>query len=307
MELTKFHTRNITGSLYESRRIILSRFCHFLTLSLFFLPLSFSITKYTLSRFSLPDEPYTLVYIEDHSNHQKHVTYYLFYTLLIHVLALCAIGTITYSTHHAFFGKPVKILDALKSLTFSFFRLASTIIAAYILVVMITLSVILFVATVIMLVHNLGFVDIDYYYVYFPAIMGVILLVVIICFPVNWSLAFAVVVVESKWGFAPLIRSSYLAKGMRSVSRLVRLYFVVFVGLMVMICSANVMALTMIGSIVITMFLLWIIAANTVLYNYCKALHGELELEAVEGFGHDYMNLPSDLVKVPHIVSVVTA
>ncbi|KAJ0861936.1 hypothetical protein HanPSC8_Chr12g0512391 [Helianthus annuus] len=178
---------------------------------------------------------------------------------------------------------------------------------------MISLSVILFVATVIMLVHNLGFVDIDYYYVYFPAIMGVILLVVIICFPVNWSLAFAVVVVESKWGFAPLIRSSYLAKGMRSVSRLVRLYFVVFVvfvvfvGLMVMICSANVMALTMIGSIVITMFLLWIIAANTVLYNYCKALHGELELEAVEGFGHDYMNLPSDLVKVPHIVSVVTA
>ncbi|KAJ0674276.1 hypothetical protein HanLR1_Chr12g0438191 [Helianthus annuus] len=306
MEITKFHTRYITGALYESRRIILSRFGHFLTLSLFFLPLSFSITKYTLSRFSLPDEPYTLVYIEDHSNHQKHVTYYLFYTLLIHVLALCAIGTITYSTHHAFFGKPVKILDALKSLTFSIFRLASTIIAAYILVVTISLSVILFVATVIMLVHNLGF-DIDYYSVYFPAIMGVILLVVIICFPVNWSLAFAVVVVESKWGFAPLIRSSYLAKGMRSVSRLVRLYFVVFVGLMVMIFSANVMALTMIGSIVITMFLLWIIAANTVLYNYCKALHGELELEAVEGFGHDYMNLPSDVVKVPHVASVVIA
>ncbi|KAM0020061.1 hypothetical protein Hdeb2414_s0025g00662941 [Helianthus debilis subsp. tardiflorus] len=307
MEITKSHTRNITRALYESRRIILSRFGHFITLSLFFLPLSFSITKYTLSRFSLPDEPYTLVYIEDHSNHQKQVTCYLLYTLLIHVLALCAIGTITYSTHHAFFGKPVKILDAIKSLTFSFFRLASTIIAAYILVVMISLSVILFVATVIMLVHNLGFVDIDYYSVYFPAIMGVILLVVIICFPVNWSLAFAVVVVESIWGFAPLIRSSYLAKGMRSVSRLVRLYFVVFVGLMVMICSANVMALTMIGSIVITMFLLWIIAANTVLYNYCKALHGELELEAVEGFGHDYMNLPSDVVKVPHVVSVVTA
>ncbi|XP_076896320.1 uncharacterized protein LOC143549270 [Bidens hawaiensis] len=124
--------------------------------------------------------------------------------------------------------------------------------------------------------------------------MGLILIAIVLYLYVEWSLAFVVVVVESKWGFAALMRSSYLVKGMRSVSLLVMLYFGVCGVLIVWICSTNMhtIVITMLGSFFLMMFLLRITAANTVLYNYCKALHGELELEVGEGFVHEYMNIP---------------
>lgn len=42
-------------------------------------------------------------------------------------------------------------------------------------------------------------------------------------------------------------------------------------------------------------FLLQITTANTVVYNYCKELHGELVTGSAEGFAHKYINtLASD-------------
>ena len=45
-------------------------------------------------------------------------------------------------------------------------------------------------------------------------------------------------------------------------------------------------------------------ATNTVLYMYCKAIHGELAMEIAEEFAKEYVSLPFDDGKVPHLVSV---
>ncbi|KAI3772512.1 hypothetical protein L6452_03698 [Arctium lappa] len=64
-----------------------------------------------------------------------------------------------------------------------------------------------------MLAQNLGFVIVidhnSIHFMWFSAVIGATLLAILIYFQVNWSLAFVIVVAESKWGFAPLMRSSY--------------------------------------------------------------------------------------------------
>ncbi|KAF5777108.1 hypothetical protein HanXRQr2_Chr12g0531791 [Helianthus annuus] len=208
MELAQVHTLNLRGVLSVSKRIILARYWHFISLSLiFFLPLSFYLII----------SP-TLIHLPKHPFTYDHLIAYLVYTLIVYVLALCAIGTITYSTHHAFFGEPVSFLDSLKSLTFSFFPLASTAVLAHVLILVTSLNFLMFVGSVLMFMNNLGIVLTDYnsvYFMWFSAIMGAILITIVIYFYVEWSLAFVVVVVESRWGFAALMRSSYLVKGMR--------------------------------------------------------------------------------------------
>lgn len=171
-----------------------------------------------------------------------------------------------------------------------------------------------------MLVQTIGFV-IDYssiYFMIFSIVVCVTLYVMLMYFYVNWSLALVVVVVESKWGYAPLKRSAYLVKGMRSVSLFVMLYFGICGAVFVWLYSYNYekmssswtffVVFTMLSLFFMMMVLLSITAANTVLYNYCKALHGELVIENDEGFNyHEYAILPSYLEKVPHGVTFVAA
>ncbi|KAJ0096186.1 hypothetical protein Patl1_16769 [Pistacia atlantica] len=49
---------------------------------------------------------------------------------------------------------------------------------------------------------------------------------------------------------------------------------------------------------------LYNIAANTVLYMYCKAIHGELAMEVAKEFSKEYVSLPFDNGKVSHLVSI---
>lgn len=60
-------------------------------------------------------------------------------------------------------------------------------------------------------------------------------------------------------------------------------------------------------STVLTLLMLYHAAANTVLYMYCKAVHGELASEIADEFAWLYVSLPFDDGKVPHVVSVVHA
>jgi len=60
-------------------------------------------------------------------------------------------------------------------------------------------------------------------------------------------------------------------------------------------------------SAVMTVLMLYNTAANTVLYMYCKAVNGELVEEIAEEFAWQYVSLPFDDGKVPHVVSVVHA
>ncbi|CAH1431568.1 unnamed protein product [Lactuca virosa] len=317
---TPVRTLDLDGVLSESKRIFRANYSHFLALSFLFLPLSFSlIINPTLS---LSSNFFTSDHFRKFSpNHQKPVVSNLLYILIVYVVTLCAIATITYSTYHSFSGKPIKFFAALKSLTISFFPLVSTAYVALSLLFLISLTFLLFVGVFVMLGQNLGFVLIDYnsiHFTWFSAVVGATLIVLVLYFHMNWSLAFVVVVAESKWGFAPLIRSWYLVKGMRSVSLWLLLYFGVFLGCTVWVNSNVLHAMSsqtyallpmILGSSMLMWFLLWSTAANTVLYMYCKTFHGELAIKMADGLAHNYINLPFDDEKAPHahVVTVVAA
>lgn len=136
---------------------------------------------------------------------------------------------------------------------------------------------------------------------------------------VNWVLAPVIVVVEASWALEPLRRSAYLVKGMRRVVACLLIYF----GFMLwgplyafanwtsmdygdsFWGSMNFVTQIVVGSGIWTMVLLHGLAANTVLYMNCKALHGELAGEIAEEFAQEYVTLPYDEEKGPHLVSVV--
>ncbi|KAL4574258.1 hypothetical protein LXL04_021086 [Taraxacum kok-saghyz] len=316
MEITPAHTLNLSGIISTSKAIVKTNYSHFLALSLFFLPLSISLIIAPTLRLS--DHFFTVdLFHKFPPNHHKDAISHLVYILLIYVSTLSAIATISYSTYHGFAGKQVNFLTALKSLTFSILPIITTAIVAHTLLFLISLSFLLFVGVILTLAQSLGFA-IDHnsiYFIPFSALVGAMLIAIVVYFHLNWSLAFVVVVAESKWGLTPLIRSSYLVKGMRSVSLLLLLYFGIFSGILVWLYADTVyrqalsghsyVLFTMLGSFFLMLFFLRSTAASTVLYMYCKAMHGELELEIAEGFSHDYINLPSDVEKVPQIVPVV--
>ncbi|PWA40881.1 hypothetical protein CTI12_AA556840 [Artemisia annua] len=304
MKLTAVHILNLTGVLTESRRIIKANYTHFVTLSLLFLPLSFPLITCPIPQLS---------------NHlsttdKKTIIYQIIYILIAYTFTLCAIATITYTTHHGFLGKPVSFFASLKSLTFTFFPILSTAVVASTVIFLNLLSFLMLVGSVLMLVQNIGLV-IDYNSVYIMLFIGVTLIMIMIYFHVNWSLALVVVVVESKWGFGALMRSSYLMQGMRSASLLLLLYFGTFSALFMWVLRGSLHELsirafvffTILGSSFMIWFLLHSTAANTVLYNYCKALHGESAIEiADQGSDHEYANLSPGDEKVSHAVTVVT-
>lgn len=173
-------------------------------------------------------------------------------------------------------------------------------------------------------VQLLGF-EIVYSSPYFVAFSGVVFLVMVILLvylQVNWTLACVVVVVESSWGLQALRRSASLIKGMRKLALSLLLFFGVFSGILVWAGAVSAVgsdgdasddgwkSWAFVVQIVVTSTFLMLIllhnaAANTVLYMYCKAMHGELAVEIAEEFSREYVSLPFDDGKVPHVVSVV--
>lgn len=150
--------------------------------------------------------------------------------------------------------------------------------------------------------------------------VGLALMGVSVYLQVNWTLVGVVVVVESNWGFQALRRSAGLIQGMRGVGLSLCLFFGFFVGVLAWCSSFSAMGFDGDGAdgwkswqfvvqIVVTstflmLVLLYDVAAKTVLYMYCKAVNGELAMEIVEEFARDYVCLPFDDEKVPHVVSV---
>ncbi|XP_071693624.1 uncharacterized protein [Rutidosis leptorrhynchoides] len=320
---TSAHTLNLIGVLSESKRIINAHSRHFLALSVvFLLPLSFSLIIFPALHLSLTkyDVVSTQFLVINQPNVHQTLTLSLIYTLFVYIFLISAIATITYSTYHGFYGRPVKFFPAMKSLIFSFFSLVSTTIAAQLLLFLISLSFLLVFTVLLKLGQNLGFV-IDFSSIYFIVIcvmLSTLLGLLLMYFIVNWSLVYVIVVAESKWGFEPLWRSSYLVKGMKSVSLSLLLLFGVLIGFSIWLNSNYVLHFhavdgwrswpfvlqLVVGTSMLTFFLLHSTAANTVLYMYCKALHGELAIEIAEEFAREYVSLPFDDEKVPHVVAV---
>ncbi|KAL7590678.1 hypothetical protein Lser_V15G37413 [Lactuca serriola] len=313
MEMTPVNTVNLCGVLSESQRILKSNYWHFFALALFFLPLSISIVFTPTVNPHLSGHFTTDLSHKLPTNYQNIIIFQLLYIIIVYLLALCAIGTISYSTYNVLIGKPVNYFAALKSLIFNFFPLVSTAIVAQILLFLISLAFLLSVGAIVMLGKSLGFVyDFNWTsFMWVSIALGAMLIGILIYFQMNWCLALTVVVAESKWGFAALRRSWCLVKGMRSVSLSLLLYYLIGNGLLAWVSSKpvydhhNSVFITMLGSFFLMMCLLASTVANAVLYMHCKSFHGEFALEVAEGF--DYINLPVDDEKVIHVVTVVEA
>ncbi|CAO2829533.1 unnamed protein product [Amaranthus hypochondriacus] len=323
----------------ESKRIINAHSRHFLALSvLFLLPLSFSLAVFptllrtftspapnhivSLLRFSNSEKPPIILHPSLLLPHHKTLIFSLFFFSFILFFFLLAVSSITSSVFHGFYGRPVKLFSAVSSVFRSFFPLLITFITAQI--------VIFVIFSLFGVFSYVGFKGIqlivgDFTYnsphFYGISSFGAVLLgLTLVYVGVNWILVNVIVVVESKWGFESLNRSKDLIRGMKWVALSLIVFFGFFltVLLWISIISGSDPAVTMDGlntwlfvvqivatSAVFTLLLLHGIAASTVLYMYCRALHGELAGEIAHEFASEYLSLPFDDKKVPHVVCYV--
>ncbi|GMH26170.1 hypothetical protein Nepgr_028013 [Nepenthes gracilis] len=318
----------------ESKRIINSHARHFLVLSvLFLLPLSFSLAVFpTLLTTLSSNHPNRIEthfrstsFPKSHDHHKistKFLTLCLLFPVFTLVLCLSAVGSITYSVFHGFYGGPVKLIAAIKSLSSSFIPLLVTMIAAQLIVFVVVGLFGLFWYLGIKGIDLIG-VQISYdspYCVAFSLTVALVLGFVLMYLNVNWALVGVIVVLESKWAFKAMARSSSLIRGMRKVRLTLVMFFWVSAVLllwMLMVSGKDsdvvdaewkswAFIVQIVGtSAILTLLLLHNTAANTVLYMYCKALHGELVGEIAEEFATAYASLSFDDDKTPPPVSVV--
>ncbi|CAI9785260.1 unnamed protein product [Fraxinus pennsylvanica] len=288
---TVCHSPNFWGILSETKRIIRANSSNYLALSiLFLLPLSFAFVLYPfIFSYSAPDPT-----IPSPQKSNLVIALYVFFMFLFSIFAT---GSITYSTVHGFYGRPVNYLSSIKSILFSFFPLLATFIAY---------QIVLFI--IFYFIWLVGVVVYQYYEgvksnysLAFVVCMTILILVVTFYLQVEWSLAYVVVVVESKWGFESFKKSSHLIKGMKWITISLILYYAIVVGLLAStayfggINGGSGFIIQTLFAIFMTAQMLHCITAYTVLYMYCKVLHGEMAFEiAEESAAADYISLPID-------------
>ncbi|KAJ9541281.1 hypothetical protein OSB04_027787 [Centaurea solstitialis] len=229
-------------------------------------------------------------------HHHKSPILHLLYLLTFYILSLSAIATITYSTYTAFQGKPIKLSASVKTLAASFFPILSTAIVIHLLQLCISLAFLVLVGSIVAVPRNLGlgFVIIDYKN------------------SIELTSWFHVVVsrrdregaardsglfpgelvpgLSDRCGRVEMGVCRVEAKlGMRSVSLSLLLNFGGYGFLMVFVytkCESAdgtydlfnwwTLVMTTTYTYCLMTFMLLITVGNTVLYMYCKALHGEL-------------------------------
>ncbi|CAN6859285.1 unnamed protein product [Brassica oleracea] len=304
-------TVNLWVVLTESKRIINAHSRHFLALSvLFLLPLCFFVTVYpSVSRLIIDQSSasHNSVSLLRGSLHDGDVDVdgktvlllLIAYIVVVTVFNLLAIGSIAYSVYQGFYGRPVKLISAVRSSFTSFLPLLATLISSNFIV----LAVFLILGFAAFLLARL--IGLDYASPDLSTVVILISLAIVVKLYVNWILAWAIVVVESSWGLTPLKRSKSLIKGMESVSlSMILLYAVAqscFVWISTVAASAHMddgklwtkaffVFQIVVTSAVLTVLMLYYVAATTVMYMYCKAVHGELAWE----FAREYVSLPFD-------------
>ncbi|CAK9142362.1 unnamed protein product [Ilex paraguariensis] len=282
---TPSETINFCGLLSETNRIRRTNSLLFFALSgLFLFPLSLSTLIYPTLQSSLSQYDAVNTQILHH-NPTETLILYLLYTLFVTLLSLCATSTITYTAFHGFYGTPVKFKSAIKSLVYSVPPLVITMVVSQIIVALIGMIFGILVALLYTGSQFFGF-EIDYnsnYFIGLCIFLAILLGLIVIWLQVNWALASVIVVVESKWGIEPLRRSTHLMKGMKGLWLSILLLYGFPIGFFSWANSTPV-----------------ILVANTVLYMYCKAFHGELALQSGDEFAPEYTSVPIDDDKVAH-------
>ncbi|KAJ9554434.1 hypothetical protein OSB04_018479 [Centaurea solstitialis] len=281
LETPPAHSLSFTSVISESKRIVRANYDHFSALSYLFFPLAFTIL---VTPAVLISGGHLSGYLSTAANY--HLTFLTLYVLTLYILSLSAIATTTYSTYIVFQGdQPINFSASVKTLATSFFQILSTSIVIHLLLFCIPLAFFLmfFVGSIVVVAKNLE-LGLGFVLVFDYAMIGVILLAILVFFQVIWSLAFPIIVAESKWGFAPLIRSWYLVKGARSVSLSLLLFYGVW-GFLIVLVYTNVELdnglshlhtwstelIRILGSICLMMFMLMSTVGNTVLIDvHCE-------------------------------------
>ncbi|VYS57053.1 unnamed protein product [Arabidopsis thaliana] len=330
---------NLWIILSESKRIINAHSRHFLALSvLFLLPLCFSITVYPSVFLLITDQSsasHNTVSLlrgglhnnsDDDIDTKTTVLLVIGYIVVITVFNLLAIGSIAYSVFQGFYGRPVKLNSAVKSSFASFLPLLATLTSSNLIVLGGFLIPGILAFVLVKLIETIPGVEFDYassYFQGFVTLVTIISIAIAVKLYVNWILAWVVVVVESAWGITPLKRSKRLVKGMKCASLSIIFFFASTESILVWISTlaayaqlndnenggkswtdAFFVVQIVITSAFLTLLTLYNLAATTVMYMYCKAVHGELVWEIAEEFAREYVSLPFDDGKVPHLVSV---
>ncbi|CAK9142365.1 unnamed protein product [Ilex paraguariensis] len=246
----------------------------------------------------------------------------LLFTFFVIFFSVCAIATITYSTFHGFYGRPVRFVPTIRSISSSFLPLASTMMISQAIIALICTIFGLVVVLLYQGLQVLG-VEIDYKsncFIWICIFVAILLGSTLIWLQLNWILASVIAVVESKWGIEPLRRSTQLTKGMRGTSLQIVLSGVFILAMIWEIYSPAMMMyrsrgfwswgffmLTFLPNSSIVVLMLWTVAESTVMYIYCKALNGESAIEMAKEFTGGYVSLPfNDDEKVHQVVQVQT-
>ncbi|KAF1001586.1 uncharacterized protein LOC141704494 [Apium graveolens] len=324
---------NLTSILSQTKSIINAHSRHFLALSLIsLLPISFLITIYPTLLLQLHSSlfdshllnPQTLILISTPNPNYDSPFYHfapVVFFVIIGFLYVCGVCTVTYSVIHGFYGRPVRLSSSMKSLLRNVIPIVFTMFCGLLFAFLVFAVFGVFLFFVVVSVSFFGG-EVEFGFNWLMVLFVIGLVLVLVYVQVHCVLGCVVVVVEGKWGFEALRRSGVLVKGMRLVSLWLLLFgcvtvvfplwlhsvpLVKFEGGFDFWKSAGFVAQTVLSSSFVTLFMLISISANAVLYMYCKALHGELASEIAEEFARDYVSLPFDDEKVPHIVTVVQA
>ncbi|XP_060212312.1 uncharacterized protein LOC132639952 [Lycium barbarum] len=282
---------------------------HFRVLSiLFVLPIFFTLVVYPYFHLAVfhPDYDFT-TFTQPQLSHffvsNFEIFLLLMFTFFVFLFFLCDVATITYSTVHASYGRHINLVSSIKSIRNSFFPLLSTFIVSQTIFISITLLFALVLVLLSQTLQTLGLVELKYDLNHFLFLVFalIVLVPVLIWLQVNWSLAYVVAVVESKWGFETLRRSAHLVKGMRSVALSVMLFYLVMVEtvggssmyLVTMGTAKGEQMLQMLESSVMGYVMMnQYLMGNAVLYMYCKDLNDEtLPFEIGDEFGNEYVSL----------------
>ncbi|XP_051122160.1 uncharacterized protein LOC127245371 [Andrographis paniculata] len=307
------------GLLSDTYVVIRSHFLHFLVLAAFFIfPSSILSIIYPLF---VPQAPsnlslhQSLLFTTPSELHDEipptgdfqFLIPFLF-GLVETLFYLCAIASITYSTFGSLNGKPLKLILSLKSVLVSFLPLLATTVVLQLIYVLIVIAFVILALLSYNAISLMGFV-MDYdtgYFLAFVMLLSALLVLAILYLQVKWFLATVVVVLESKWGFEPLKRSTYLVKGMKgmvlsTILVLATPSFLLSFGFYRLITSMSAggiswsyAVLATLFSVIATMLQLFDVAAITVMYAYCKAWHGEDTSMIDEELGMGYAKLSAN-------------
>ncbi|KAK6788468.1 hypothetical protein RDI58_012266 [Solanum bulbocastanum] len=287
--------------------VLRSHSLHFHALSIMFLwPIIFSLIVYLSFYLAVFHPEYNFItstHRPQFSISSSEIFVTMVCTLFFALFFLCSIATITYSTVQAYYNRPINIISSIKSIRNSLFPLLSTFIVSH--AIFISVSIIFALALVVLLqiIKKLGLIELQNDSNHFRFLFILVIVPVLLWLQVNWSLAYAIAAVESRWGFETLRRSAYLVKGMRWVAFWTHLFYGLMLGAMVIgtnvvfvilgvgkgdhwrsfSVSSQVVQCTVLGTLGMNQFLV----LNVVLYVYCKHLKGEK-------LPFEYVSLPLD-------------